>query len=366
MTFLTNEPRKLKLPSGTVQGKVAWKAPSNIALIKYWGKFGEQLPTNASLSFTLKKSITETTIEYTYSERKERSLKLYFDGKRHSKFEGKTNQIITERLLKYLPWLEYTQLNITSWNSFPHSAGIASSASSMSAFALCLLSIEEELMKSVFRKKEFFKNASFIARLCSGSACRSVYEGFNLWGSVEEIVDASDAYAIPVTDVVDSFYHTIHDAILVVSPEEKTVSSTKGHSLMKNHPFASGRHQQARDNLYELLNIMKTGYQDNFFRIIENEALSLHALMMSSIPGYLLLKPDTLHILEKIHKFREKEGIAVGFTMDAGPNVHLLYFEKDKKNIKNFIKGELLEYCEKEQWIDDKYGPGSQKIKIDE
>ncbi len=366
MIFLTNEPRKLKLPSKSMEGNVAWKSPSNIALIKYWGKFGEQLPMNPSLSFTLKKSYTKTSIEYAYSTKKSKSLKLYLGRKRITNFEEKLMGVINKRLLQYLPWLDYTQLKIHTENTFPHSAGIASSASAMSAFALCLLSIEEELFHSKFQKNEFYRNASFIARLCSGSACRSIYGGYNLWGSLKEIVDSSDAYAVPVNNLIDPFYNSIHDAILIVSAREKDVSSSQGHSLMKNHPFAAGRHLQVNDNLQMMLKDMQNKDTPDFFRIIENEALSLHGLMMSSNPGYLLIKPGSLDIIEKIYNFREKENIALGFTMDAGPNIHLLYFDKDKKEVRNFIRNELLQFCENGQWIDDKLGPGAQKVKINE
>lgn len=366
MIFLTNEPRKLKLPSKSIEGNVAWRSPSNIALIKYWGKFGEQLPMNPSLSFTLKKSYTTTTIEYTYSSKKGKSLKLYLGRKRNTGFEEKLMRMIDQRLLQYLPWLDYTQLKIHTENTFPHSAGIASSASAMSAFALCLLSIEEELFQYKFQKNEFYRNASFLARLCSGSACRSIYPGYNLWGSLEEIVDASDAYAVQVNDLVNPFYQSIHDAILIVSSREKHISSTQGHSLMKNHPFAAGRHLQVKENLQMLIKFMQSNVTPEFFRVIENEALSLHGLMMSSNPGYLLLKPRSLDIIEKIYNFRERENIALGFTMDAGPNIHLLYFDKDKKEVRKFIKNELLTFCENNQWIDDKLGPGAQKMKINQ
>lgn len=366
MIFLTNEPRKLNLPAKSMNGKVSWRSPSNIALIKYWGKFGQQLPMNPSLSFTLKKSFTDTTVEFAYSSKKERSLKLYFENQRNSVFENKLSDIIFERLLLYLPWLEFTQLKITSKNTFPHSAGIASSASAMSAFALCLLSMEEELLKRTFKPKDFYRNASFLARLCSGSACRSIYQGYNLWGSKEEIVDASDAFAIPVNERISQFYQTINDTILIVSSAKKQVSSSQGHSQMKQHPYAKGRYQQSRENLSQLLNAMETDNFRDFFKIIENEALSLHALMLSSMPSYILLTPESLKIIEKIYKFRQSENVAIGFTIDAGPNIHLLYFDKDKKEVKKFIKNKLAEHCENNHWIDDKIGRGPKKLKTDE
>lgn len=366
MTFIATEPRRIKLPSTKIEGAITWRSPSNIALIKYWGKFAEQLPTNPSLSFTLNKSYTKTTVEYKFSKERKASLKFKFEGLRNGPFEQKLNAIIHDRLLPYLPWLEYTKLKITSENTFPHSAGIASSASAMSAFALCLMSIEKQVLKTSLPNDDFLKNASFIARLCSGSACRSIYPGYNLWGSVEAFVDSSDAHAIPVNNQVHKLYQTIHDAILIVGSEKKTVSSTKGHSLMKNHPFVSGRHQQSKDNLFRLLRALKEGEAASFFPVVENEALTLHALMMSSWPGYILLSPRSLQIIEKIYKFRATEKMDIGFTIDAGPNIHLLYFEKDKNRVQQFINKELLAHCENQKWIEDKIGPGPAKIKLNE
>jgi diphosphomevalonate decarboxylase len=93
---------------------------------------------------------------------------------------------------------------------------------------------------------------------------------------------------------------------------------------MEKHPFAERRYAQGRQNLNELRKALSENDVNNFIRITENEALTLHGLMMSSDPGYLLLEPASLEILTRIRRFRESTGIFVTFTIDAGPNVHVL------------------------------------------
>jgi diphosphomevalonate decarboxylase len=95
---------------------------------------------------------------------------------------------------------------------------------------------------------------------------------------------------------------------------------------------------------------------------VESEALTLHAMMMSSNPYFILMKPNTLEIINRIWSFREETGLPVCFTLDAGANVHVLYPEKNKTEILEFIKNELVAYCEKEQYLCDEVGKGAEKL----
>ena len=131
------------------ENKVAWRSPSNIALIKYWGKKEGQIPANASLSFTLSKSYTETKIAYSENENGNNvSIDFLFEGKKNELFEQKIVKFLNS-INKYFSFLSKLHLKIESKNSFPHSAGIASSASSMSALALCLCSIGGKLERFI-------------------------------------------------------------------------------------------------------------------------------------------------------------------------------------------------------------------------
>jgi diphosphomevalonate decarboxylase len=358
--------RKESLESGQMQwidrkGTIAWRSPSNIALIKYWGKHGNQLPQNPSLSFVLDKSFTETRLNYQYC--KENSMKVNFT------FEGKSNPEFEKRIMNFmravssfLPFLNQFEFNIESCNSFPHSSGIASSASSMSALALCLLSMEEEITGKDMDRTLFLQKTSFLSRLGSGSASRSVYDGYVVWGKHKYIPESTDELSVKLTNKIDSKFIGLKDAILITCTGKKKVSSSSGHQLMNEHPFAEARFLQAKLNLQVLLDAMKTGDEQRFISVVENEALSLHAMMMTSSDGFTLMNENTWNIINLIRKYRKENNVFITFTLDAGPNVHLLYQKDQEKQISRFIHKELLQFCENGKWIDDKAGDGPKKL----
>jgi len=341
--------------------EIAWQSPSNIALIKYWGKRHFQIPQNPSLSFSLKNAFTETKVAYQYKEPSGISFDFYFEEKEHPTFKERINKYL-KILADYFPFLNHLHLSIHSNNSFPHSSGIASSASAMSALALCICSIENDLFGDLNDIEEFFSKASYFSRLGSGSASRSLFSGFTIWGEVENFKHSTNEFAIQINDTIHGKFMHLRDAILITSMEKKKVSSSAGHSLMNEHPYAKARYKQANQNLNLLLQALKSGDEELFISIVENEALSLHALMLSSEPGFTLLNSNTWEIINAIRKFRKQTKIFLTFTLDAGPNVHLIYNEKDKKEIMDFINGELLLYCYNQMWIDDELGSGPIKL----
>jgi diphosphomevalonate decarboxylase len=341
---------------------VAWRSPSNIALIKYWGKKTGQIPINPSLSFGLDASYTETQIEYKYLAGDKFKLWFTFDGKENSSFAVRIADYLNH-LASYLPFINNLELKIESTNSFPHSSGIASSASAMSAMALCLCSIENDLFGTLDDQHEFNTKASFLARLGSGSAARSIYEGYTLWGKSPQEAESSNEVAIPYNHQINEKFKKLRDSILITSSRKKSVSSSTGHVLMDDHPYLCARISQAKENLQHLDEALKNGKESDFIAIIENEALSLHGLMMSSNPGYNLLTDNTWEIIQRIRQYRQKKGVFITFTLDAGPNVHVIYMEKDKNEIQDLIRNELVEFCENGNWIDDKMGTGPRKLK---
>jgi diphosphomevalonate decarboxylase len=343
--------------------KVAWRSPSNIALVKYWGKKPVQLPANPSLSMTLKNAYTEMVMEYEPVENiSEQSwIEFLFEGKKNDKFEQKITDFFSF-LSDGLPFLTDYRFKISSSNTFPHSTGIASSASSMSALGLCLVEFMHRVNGSLAGKTLFFKEASLMSRLASGSACRSVYGGYVIWGKTPAMKGSSDNHAIPVPFEVHTAMKEMKDSILVVSSKEKSVSSRAGHSLMEKHPFASSRFQSARSNVIALSDSLVSGDFGKFINVTESEALTLHALMMSSYPSFFLFEPNTVNIVNRVRQFREETKIPVCFTLDAGPNVHLIYPANFESKVKEWIKNDLVRYCENGTWIDDEIGEGPVKI----
>ena len=342
-------------------GKVRWKSPSNIALVKYWGKKKDQVPANPSISFTLDVCATDTSVSYQRLDKKatEFSFDLFFEGSLKDNFRPKIETFFN-RIETYLPFLREYHFKIETSNSFPHSSGIASSASGMSALALCLMSMEREFSPEM--DTDFFdKKASFLARLGSGSACRSIEGPLVQWGNHSAIEGSSDFYGIEYPYKVHEIFRDLQDTILLVDEGQKQVSSSVGHDLMHCHPFAERRFGQAHTHLSDFRPILADGNLGEFIKIVESEALSLHAMMMTSHPYFILMKPNTLEIINRIWSFRETSKIGVCFTLDAGANVHVLYPEQEKKTVYEFIKSELLHFCENGKHICDRTGSGAQE-----
>lgn len=344
------------------EGKVTWQSPSNIALVKYWGKREGQIPANPSISFTLDYCKTTTSLTFKKKDKPSENFdfELFFENEKKASFRPKIEQFF-KRIVAYLPFLKEYNFTINTLNSFPHSSGIASSASGMSALALCLMSLEKQLDPSM--KEEFFtKKASFLARLGSGSACRSIEGELVVWGD-HETEGSSDLFGIKYPYEIHDNFKEYQDVILLVDKGEKQVSSTVGHDLMNGHPFAEQRFEQAHENLSKLRDIFKSGDLSAFTEVVESEALTLHAMMMSSNPYFLLMKPNTLAIINKIFNFRQKTGLHPCFTLDAGANVHLLFPKKEKEAIMKFVKGELMAHCQDGQYIKDEVGEGAKKLR---
>ncbi len=345
------------------KGEVCWTSPSNIALIKYWGKKGFQIPANPSLSITLSKSLSKTTVHFKPAQNQDNPVfDFYFEGEKSPEFAAKIKRFFNN-ISQELPFINLLDFTIHSENTFPHSAGIASSASAMSALSLCLCSIEQDLIGHEAPDEEIFlKRASNFARIGSGSASRSVFGKMASWGKSPFIPGSSNLFASPFRLPIHPIYENYMDTILIVSKGKKGVSSSAGHELMENNPFSSARFTQANTNLGVLIKALENGNLEKFVEVVETEALTLHAMMMASMPGYMLMKPNTLEIINKIKSYREQSGILLCFTLDAGPNVHILYPRQDRDTVFGFINEELKPLCENGKLIDDKMGEGPKRI----
>lgn len=360
MTMIDYTNSRLIIDSSKLEpGQVAWRSPSNLALIKYWGKYGRQLPQNPSISFTLDNAFTETTLSYRPKLGADEgiALEFFFDQKPREDFRQKVLKFL-ESITDIFPFLKQLEITIHSYNSFPHSAGIASSASSMSALALCLCSLEHRFFGTLAEDKVYRQKASYIARLGSGSACRSIYATMGVWGETTDVAESSNLYAVPYQEKLHPIFKTFHDDILIVSKGEKSVSSRAGHGLMDANPFAEPRYQQARQRFHQLIEALQKGDLEVFGRITENEALTLHALMMASNPSFILMLPNSLALIERVRRYRKETGYSLYFSLDAGPNLHLLYPDDIKTPVKLFIKEELSAFCENDVWIEDQVGKG--------
>ncbi|CAI9428841.1 Mevalonate pyrophosphate decarboxylase [Candidatus Ornithobacterium hominis] len=330
-------------------GSVKAKGFSNIALIKYWGKYSKQIPANPSLSFTLSEAFTQTELKFKEKRGKKTNIQVFLDGTNQPDFAPKIEKFF-QSIIDYIPFIHYYDFEVHTHNSFPHSSGIASSASGMSALASCLIQMEEEFG---YKNEKAIEKASFLARLGSGSASRSLYPGAVVWGKTAEIEGSNNEFSISINHRINPIFQDFQDCILLIHKGKKRVSSTLGHQLMNEHLFAEQRFKQADQNLKILLKALEQADIDTFIRIVEKEALSLHAMMMTSDPYFILMEPQTVKAIQEIWRFREETGEKICFTLDAGANVHVLYPKQSEKNILTFINERLKSLCENQEMLMD-------------
>lgn len=344
-------------PNFTIKNiEVSAECPSNIALIKYWGKYANQIPANPSISYTLQNCKTITKMEFKAGE--DFAVKTFLSDKEEPKFAEKIEKYF-RNIEPYLPWILQGSFVINTENTFPHSSGIASSASGFGAIAKCLMAIDRAFNQQL---EDEVKKASFLARLGSGSACRSLYNGLVVWGETPEIEGSSDLFAVKYpNDEIHSVFRDFNDWVLLIHEGQKSVSSTVGHGLMNTNPYAERRFQEARENFIPLKEILKTGDLERFITLVEHEALTLHAMMMMSQPAFILMKTGTMEVINKIWNFRRETNLPLFFTLDAGANVHLLFpsageklSAEDFEQITNFIEKELLPHTQNGGVVKDK------------
>ena len=281
------------------------------------------------------------------------SVQTFLSGNEEKKFAEKIAKYFRS-IEEFLPWILKGKYVIKTENTFPHSSGIASSASGFGAIAKCLMELDQQF--SGLQDSDFkLRKASFLARLGSGSACRSLYDGLVVWGATKEVEDSSDLYALQYpNDQIHEIFKHFNDWVLLIHEGEKSVSSTVGHSLMNTNPYAERRFQEAHENFAVLKEILKTGDMQNFIKLVEHEALTLHAMMMMSEPAFILMKTGTLEVINKIWDYRKETGLPLFFTLDAGANVHLLFPANSKEaTIKEFIVKELLQFTQNNGVVKD-------------
>lgn len=324
---------------------VSASCPSNIALIKYWGKYENQIPANPSISYTLNHCRTNTEMQFFPDE--EFSVQTFLAGNEEKKFAEKIEKYFAA-IEPYLPWILKGRYIIETENTFPHSSGIASSASGFGAIAKCLMELDNAFSTLNPQSSILIQKASFLARIGSGSACRSLYNGLVVWGETKEVSGSSDLFGVPYpNEEIHPVFKNFNDWVLLIHEGEKSVSSTVGHGLMNTNPYAERRFREAHENFSVLKEILKSGDMAGFIKLVEHEALTLHAMMMMSDLAFILMKTGTLEVINKIWDFRRITGLDLFFTLDAGANVHLLFpNDIDNDKIKNFIKTELLQHTQ--------------------
>jgi diphosphomevalonate decarboxylase len=233
---------------------------------------------------------------------------------------------------------------VESKNNFPSDVGIASSASGFSALALSA-SIAAGLNLSQ-------KELSILARMGSGSACRSIPDGFTYWKKGK---DNKSSYAV---SIARPEFWDIRDVVAIVSKKGKKVGSTEGHELATTSPYFKTRIKNMQKKIRDIKNALLNKDFKTFGTLVEEEAVDLHVMAMTSHPAVFYWNSGTMDVMKTVFELREK-GILCYFTMDAGPNVHIICFDKDEKKIINTLK-KLSSVC---TTISNKPGNGARIIK---
>jgi diphosphomevalonate decarboxylase len=296
-------------------------ACSNIALIKYWGKadFAENIPLNDSVSMTLSEAITTTTVSWDPTLSQD---EIYLDGER----------ILDDRGLRISRYLDRIRADwyrmparVASMNSFPAGTGIASSASGFAALATAAFAAFGEGMPDETELTRW-------ARRGSGSGCRSIHGGFVEW--------------LGGTDDASSYSHQLcsrehwdlRDLVVLVSRAPKAISSSEGHKIASRHPFMAARQAELPSRMLAVKGAIASRDFATLGALVEHEALEVQGIMMSGQPSALYMQPGTMALLHAIRTWREEDGLPVFFTLDAGPNVHVLCEGKDAAAVRARIE----------------------------
>ncbi len=296
------------------------QAPANIAFIKYWGKRDEdlRLPLNSSISMNLSAAYTVTTVEF--SSTYESDSVVLLDGIFSDKEKERTIRSLDR--IRQRANVEM-HARVVTQNTFPKGTGAAASASGFAALTIAsFASLGVKLAQ---------KELTIFARMGSGSACRSIPDGFVLWEK-GETSDASYAYSLYPPE-----YWDIRDALVIVDTRMKKVSTTEGMDSIGTSPLLHARLAAILERIDRCTQALARKDFAMLGEVIEQDCLDMHHVMQTQVPPLIYWNDETKKIMEAVTSWR-KSGVAVYFTIDAGPNVHLIYEGKDEEAVLEKVK----------------------------
>ena len=281
-------------------------AHPNIAFIKYWGNRDNalRLPSNGSVSMNLGALATKTTVTF------RKDLKadvLTVNGAQRSRDAEIRAAAFMDEVRRLVPGIGYAE--IVSENNFPMGAGIASSASAYAALALAASAAAGLNLKE--------NECSRLARMGSGSASRSIPDGFCEWLSGQ---GDEDSYAV---SIAPSSHWDLRDLIAVASGEHKKVGSSAGHGMAGTSPFQAERVRTAPERVKTCREAVLDRDFDALAEVSERDMMMMHAVMMTQDPPLFYWEPVSLRLIKLVREWRE-EGLPCFATLDAGPNVHVI------------------------------------------
>lgn len=323
--------------------EITCKAPINIAVIKYWGKRDEELvlATNASLSVTLStdKMYSQTTARASPSYTADQ---LILNGSSEGKaVSGRIQRCLRELRAKRqllesrLPSLHHHEGNhlhstpLSTWplciesiNSFPTAAGLASSASGLACLVYAVAQLYHLLENEVMSLEEL----SAIARLGSGSACRSIFGGYVKW-NVGERGDGADSIAVQVAP--KNHWPEMRALILIVNAGKKDVSSTDGMQLtILTSPLFQHRLRIVPERMQQMETAIIQKDFASFAELTMRDSNQFHAVCLDTYPPITYLNDTSRAIMRLISMLNHECGMKAAYTFDAGPNA-VIYLLKE-------------------------------------
>lgn len=300
--------------------------PANIAFVKYWGvqDAALTLPYNESLSMNLDRCLTTTTVEFDPRlNADEVVLKLH--GQQEQPATGRPFDRVAAQLdrVRALANIE-TRARVRSENNFPSDAGIASSAAAFSALTLAAvaalgLDLSEPELSALTRRSG------------SGSACRSIPTGFVYWRN-----DGTDAGSY-AESVAPPNHWALADVVAVVDPGVKSVTSADNHKLTATSPYFPARLQEVLGRVEQTLTAIRDRDLGQLGSICEADAVSMHVVAMTAIPPTFYWNAGTMAVIHALRRWRN-EGLFGYFTIDAGPNVHVMCAQGDADEIEQRLQ----------------------------
>lgn len=315
------------------------EVPSNLALIKYWGRKDEQSrnPANDSLSLTLSDFITTTSAQTNPSSR---PFAISYQNKLLS-----DNDPVAKRAVNFLRQLGASlgfqkSLRIHSRNNFPASCGIASSASGFGALTLAAVAswTESTSLADLAAKGYTAERLANLARLGSGSACRSFFEDFSHWHTCDTTGSQG------VSGVYPPAPWALMDVVVLVSSAEKAVSSSEGHRYAWTSPLFPLRLQKIPERVLRLKAAIAALDFNALGTLAEDEALEMHSIMMSGTPSIKYFGTETTAVLTYVREQRRAGNFLAYFTLDAGANVHILCEKSHMSQVRETLAKRFPQY----------------------
>lgn len=294
----------------TNKQRATFRAHTNIALIKYWGKRNKELflPMTSSLSLTLDAFYTDTTVEF--DPDLEADVFYLDDILQSDAATAKVSRFIN--LFRQAAEVEGTlAAKVTSFNHVPTAAGLASSASAFSALAgACNLALDLKLDTQTL---------STFARQGSGSASRSLLGGFVEWHKGE-----GDDSASSFAEQIDAADWDLAMVVVMINRESKKLSSRDGMELtVATSPFYALWPQEVEQDLLKIKDAIRAHDFESMGAVAEHNAMKMHATMIAANPSFTYWEPESITAMQIVRQLRES-GIPAYITMDAGPNVKVL------------------------------------------